>query len=548
MESQGMSSEDPRTSSAGKQSGSPSEDSNPSVLKPQVIPTAKIPSVSPRLREQALPEKDDDRFFDRWVVDKAQELGSRAVKRQALDKLKDTVLAFAKWRSLRHAPALERENMADKSLVASTPAKIDKARKEAERSIVSAKEAEEKANQCEARADDAADELSLFRPALRGTEWDVVILLLANAVIFAVDIFVIHAALGRIPGNEQEYWLTAITMGAGAVVIGDALGWISGVGAICRDNSIGRPGRTVIAVVAGLLILSVWFFVELGEFREFAIVTDAKRNGVILKDPSFFTIAQILFLMASAVTCFAYIARRSGRELLRRQLDLRKECEDFRTDAKSLDDRAEQARLAAAEAPVLCEQAKERIAARAKIAAGNATRDLSQGDYLKTLIVSEYMKERADVESGARYWQFAQVRGTIERTAVLRLGLPVAASLAGGGIAFWVLGSLFAAVVTAAIIAAAFLVADSKGDSEDDSDLERQQRQRYVAQLVASTRKGADRAGDIERLVPFPASAFTATPATTGSSNGGQDRRRRLMTKDEQAGVEKATIVYRKDD
>lgn len=544
MESQGMSSQDSQASSAGE-SRSSTEDPRPSVLRPQAMPTAEVPSMTPRLREQALPEKGDDRFFDRWAVDKARDLGARAVRRPALEKLREAVSAFAEWRSLRHGPAVERENMADRSLVASTPAKIVKAKEEAERLSASADEAKEKADRHEAQVQEAAEEISSLRPALRGTEWDILILLLANVVVFVVDIFIIHAALGRIPGNEQEYWLTAIVMGAGAVVVGDVLGWIAGVGAIRKDGSIGRPGKPAIAAIAGLLILSVWFFVKLGDFREFAIVAEAKSNGVLLEDPTFFTSAQILFLLAAAVVCFSYVARRNGRELLRWHQDLRDELDGYRTEVKSLRRLAEQARLTAAEAPVLCMQAEERIAARERIAKGAAEHDRKQGAYLKTLVVSEYMKERADVESGVRYWQFEQPGQASGSTILLRLAPAVVGTLAAGGIAFWVVGSLFAAIASAAIVALAFFVAGGRdGSDEEEIALESQRQQKYIAQLVASARKGGERAGDIERLVPFPPPAPDPAPQTPPETNGGSDRRRH-MTRAERAKMKKTTIVYR---
>ena len=546
LESQGMSSQDSRTSKLDEESQSFAEDPQPSALRPQAMPTAEVPSMSPRIREQALPEKEDDRFFDRWVVDKARDLGARAVRRAALEKLKEAVDAFAQWRSLRHGPAAERENMNDRALVASTPARIKRAEAEADRLGKAADEVEERAGRCEVEMQETAEDLSGFRPALRGTDWDLLILLLANAVVFAVDIFIIHAALGRIPGNDREYWLTAITMGAGAVVVGDALGWMAGAGAIRKDGSIGRPGRSTVAAVAGLLILSIWFFVELGDFREFAIVAEARDNGVNLKDPSFFTIAQTVFLLASAVSCFAYVARRTGRGLLRQRLDLQKERDDYRAEAKTLREGVEQARRVAAKAPVLCEQAKKRIAARDRIAKGDAEHDLKQGEYLKALVDPEYMRERADVESGVRYWQFE--RGSEpDRTVLLDFVPAVVASLAAGGIAFWVVDSLFAAVITSAIVALAFFVTGDWDSAEEDGDepvLERERQRKYIARLVASARKGKDRAGDIEGLVPFPPATPPDQSVKSNADNGGKGGSRRL-TKEEKAKMKKTTILYR---
>lgn len=520
-----------------------SEDPQPSALRPQQMPTAELKPISPRVREQPLPEKDDDRFFDRWAIDKARELGARAVKRTGLDKLRDAIGAFAEWRSLRHAPAVERENMADRSLVASTPAKIERATAEAKRAEAAAGEAEEKARTREAEVRGAERALARYRPALRGTEWDLLILLLASAVIFAVDIFVIHVALGRIPGNEQEYWLTAITMGAGAVVVGEVMGWIAGVATVRKDGSIGRPNRPAIVAIAALSILSVWFFVELGDFREFAIVTEAQNNGVLLKDPTFFTLAQTLFLVAAAAVCFAYVARRNGRELLRIHKDLKEEHAAAEAEVAALRARAEQARQTAAEAPVLCEQAKERIAARDRIALGSAKHDRKQGEYLKALVVPEYMRERADVESGVRYWQFAQAAaGEISTWILIALG--AVASLAAGGIAFWVVGTPFAAVATTVIVGLALYGIATL--SEETTGRERDRVRRYVARLMVGARKGKDRATDIEQLVPQPPLGSDRAGGEEARGNGHGDAARKL-SKEERAAMERSTILYRDD-
>lgn len=543
MEGQGMSSEDPR--SPFEESRSDSEDPRPSALRPQVMPTAEVPSMSPRVREQALPEKDDDRFFDRWVVDKAQQLGARAVKRSALAKLREAVQSFAEWRSLRHDPAAERANMSDKALVASTDATISKAEAEAERFAAEAKEAEEKAEELDRAAETVAEKLSRFAPALRGSEWDFYLALLANVVVFGVDIFIIHLSLGLIPGDEMEYWLTALAMGAGAVVVGDVVGWIAAAGSIRKDGSIGRPGGPSAAAVAGILILAVWFFVELGDFREDGILALAQQDGVRLGSPTFFTVAQILFVLAAAAACFAYVARRQGRETKVEHTKALEERDATRKEAKSLRERVERALRVAAEAPALREAAKERIQAREKIAAGDAKHDLKQGEYLKSLIDPEYMRERADVESGARYWQL-ESRAESSRPATLRVGLAVAATLFAGGIAFWVVQSLFAAVATAAIVAAAFALASGRGDSEEETEGERERRRRYVAQMVVAARRGKDRAGDIERLVPFPPPA--PAPGRAADGNGRARPGRRDLTEEEARALKKSTIRVSDDD
>ncbi len=183
LESQGMSSEERNTYSKDE-SRSGSEDPRPSTLRPQVMPTAEIPSMSPRIREQALPEKKDGRFFDRWVVDKARGLGARAVKRTVLVKLREVVRAFAEWRSLRHAPAAERESVSDREIVASATATIQKAKTEAVRLDADAKDVERKAARRAAEAEEAEKAHSALPPALRGSkDWDIALTVLANLVV-----------------------------------------------------------------------------------------------------------------------------------------------------------------------------------------------------------------------------------------------------------------------------------------------------------------------------------------------------------------------------
>jgi hypothetical protein len=537
MKSQGLLSEDRRTSSEDPRF--PAEDPRPTALQPQAMPTAEVPSMSPRLREQALPEKEDDRFFDRWAVDKARELGARAVKRSALAKLREAVRGFAEWRSLRHGPAAERANVSDRELVASTDATIVKAEAEARRLNTEADRLEDKAGEADQEVEALGERLLRFAPALRGSDWDFNLVLLANAVVFGVDIFIIHLSLGLIPGSAREYWLTALAMGAGAVVVGDVLGWVAAAGSIRKDGSIGRPSRPSIAVAAGLLILAVWFFVELGDFREDGILALARQDGVRLGNPTFFTIAQILFVLAAAAACFAYVARRHGREAHAQYLEAVGERDAHRKQLRSLRERAERARRVAAEAPALRKAAQERIRARERIAAGDAEQDIKQGEYLQSLIEPEYMRERADVESGVRYWQ-VESDDEFGRSEWLLIGAAVAATLFSGGLAFLVVHSVFAAVVTGAIVAGAFALASGRRDSDEEGAPKRERRRRYVAQMVAAVRNGKDRAGDIERLVPIP----PPSPASSGSADGNGRRRsgRRSLTEEDTRALKNSTI------
>jgi hypothetical protein len=104
----------------------------------------------------------------------------------------------------------------------------------------------------------------------------------------------------------------------------------------------------------------------------------------------------------------------------------------------------------------------------------------------------------------------------------VRWGVGVAATLAGGGLAFWVLGSIFAAVVTGVIVAGAYALITGRGGSADEDAAERERRQRYIAKLMATVRFSDERATDIERLVPFPPPPpdSNGNKAENGDGNG----------------------------
>jgi hypothetical protein len=524
------------SASASDDSASPNEHVNPAALRPQEIPRVEGEPLPPRPREQALPEKDDDRFFDRWVVDKARVLGGRAVKQPALEKLKQTVRSFAEWRSLRHAPAAEHRSQSDKELVASTPERINNLQARADRFEAKAEETKREATRHEAEVDEKAGMRDELRPALRGSGADLPLVVFANLTVFGVDFYIIQVALETLPGTAETHRFTAAMLGAGAVVVGDILGWMAAASSFRRDGSLQRPRPAAIAFVTSLLILAVWFFGELGEFRE-AGLKAAENRGAVFGDPTFFTLAQILFLIASAVSSFAYIGRRTGRELHASHAVAAKQLKELQAKVESLQTDARDARQAAAEAPALCLEAEERIRSREKIAVGEAQRDLKQGEYLESLVVPEYMRERAAVESGIYRWLFGDEE---EQSRLGQLG-PAAAiitTLAAGGITYWVVGSALISIVTGVIVAAAIALALA---SRNEDGVERGHPWKAIAEMVPSARKGSERATDIERLV----AADSADTVQNGNGNG---RGKRATYREMQERFEKMKEIFDGDD
>lgn len=524
-------------SGAFDDSPSPEEDPRPDVLRLQELPRAEGKTLPPRSREQALPEKDDDRFFDRWVVDKARALGSRAVRQPALEKLKQTVRAFAEWRSLRHAPAAEHQSQSDKELVASTPERIDNLEARATGFEAKAEETRREATRYQAEVDERAARIDELRPALRGSAADLPLTACANLAVFGVDFYIIQVALETLPGTPETHRFTAAMLGAGAVVVGDILGWMAAAGSFRQDGSIQRPRPAAIAFVASLLILAVWFFGELGDFRE-AGLKAAENRGAVFGDPTFFTLAQILFLIASAVSSFAYVGRRTGRELQATHATAVKQLKDLQKKVESLQTKARDARQAAAEAPALRLAAEERIRSRERIAAGQAERDLKQGEYLESLVVPEYMRERAAVESGIYRWLFGDGE---EQLHVAQLGSVVAivATLAAGGIAYWVMESALISIITGVIVAAAFALALASRNERTEGG----RSWKAIAQMVPSARKGNERATDIERLV----TADSIDPAQNGNGNG-NGRGKAMTYKELQERFEKMREIFEGDD
>jgi hypothetical protein len=487
------------------------EDPQPIALRPQEIPRAEGKPLPPRPREQALPEKDDDRFFDRWVVDKARALGGRAVRQPALERLMRTVRTFAEWRSLRHAPTAEQESLSDRALVASTSERIKSLEAEATQLELKADETAQEAAGHDRDANEAAEKIADLRPALRGSRFDFRLLLLSNLVVFGVDFYIIQVALETIPGTPEQHRLTAAMLGGGAVVVGDVIGWMAAAGSFRRDGALQRPRPVAIAAVSSLLILAVLFFGELGDFREVGLEA-AKDRGPDFGDPTFFTIAQILFLIASAVVSFAYVGRRTGRELRSsHEAEVAKHAE-LKSEVKLLRTQAAEARKTAAEAPARRLEAEERIRSRERIAADKAKHDLKQGEYLESLVVPEYMRERAAVESGIYRWQFDEEEA--RRNPTLLGPIPaVVATLAAGGLVYWVMENALVSIFVGLIVGASFALALAWRNAEG---VERGRSWRYVAQLTPSARKNGERATDIEHLVPVE----DAEPVQNGDRNG----------------------------
>ncbi|HEX6455332.1 MAG TPA: hypothetical protein VF009_02290 [Solirubrobacterales bacterium] len=504
----------------------PSSDDDPraSVLRPQEMGRAEAKPIPPRIREQALPEKDDDRFFDRWVVDKARGLGERAVRQPALDQLKKTVRSFAEWRSLRHRARAETESIGDRELVASTAERIRNAEAEAGRLEASAEEADRDATRFARDIEEANERIADLRPALRGSpRWDFRLVGLANFVVFGVDFYIIQIALRSIPGTSSQHRLTALMLGMGAVVVGDVLGWMAAAGSINREGEIHRPRPATIAAVAGMLILAIWFFGELGEFRE-AGLRAAEQRGPDFGDPTFFTIAQILFLIAAAVSCFAYMGRRTGRELYRAQQEGLARRDQLRREVSSLKERATEAHRRAAEAPALSKAAEERIRSRERIADGKAKHDLKQGEYLESLVVPEYMRERAGVESGIRAWHFGRPT-QLNVPPLLLVSSAIAGTLMAGGITYLIMGNVLTSVITGVVVAFAFALA-LWGRHGDEVEPERPWW--YVARLFATARKPEERATDIEQIVPFDADEASRDSHANGNHSARRATRKEL--------------------
>jgi hypothetical protein len=484
------------------------EDIRPSLLRPEVMPAAKAVSVEPRLRQQAIPEKTDTRFRDLWARDLARALGERAVRREIIrERLVPAIRGLAEWSALRHEVDAERESVDDHQEVATAEAKIKEADSETKRRDAEAEEEAQKAERYEQEAKVAAERRTALRPALRGSWWDWALLLLGNAVVLAVDVFVLHLGLALTIGSNGEHWITALLMGAGAVVVCDVLAWIAAAGTIRADDTFKHPPWQVLAAIAALSAVAVWFFVDLGDFRGASLQAQAHRDGLQIANPSFFTLGQVLFLIGAAVLCFSYFARRPGRELLRRQRETRKQCDIHLENVKRLHREAEEVRRVAAEVPVRRDAAAARIKARGRIAKAAAQLDRQEGVYQGDWVVVESEVPRADVEIGRHYWFVngesqaeTRTRAT-DRIKPVRIGLP---ALLASAATLIVAGSLAAAAITGLAVAAALILgARGRGASETDERVVKRDLARAFKAEIEPTSTGGGRASDIDRLVPL---------------------------------------------
>src|SRR4249920_3886785 len=184
--------------------GSPSSDPRPSVLRSEVMASAKEVKVTPKVRDQALPEKDDHRFFDRWMFDFARQLGKRAAKAIAVERLIAGGERFADWRAEGKELTAEEQNAEDLKLVASTDSRIERALGEVEQFETSEAEERALAREFEDELSAVAERHSRLIPAMRGSSVDRYLVLLVGGVIFGVDLFVIQLALTQTVGDPTE--------------------------------------------------------------------------------------------------------------------------------------------------------------------------------------------------------------------------------------------------------------------------------------------------------------------------------------------------------
>ena len=328
------------------------------------------------------------------------------MKRDVVTKrLIPAIRGLAKWSALRHDVEAERESVDDHQEVATAEAKIRQADGEAERRDAEAADKAQKAEGYEQEAKAAAERCAALRPALRGSGWDWwLLVLLGNAVVLAVDVFVFHLGLGLTIGGDTEHWATALLMGAGVVVACDVLAWISAAGTIRPDGTFKPPPWLALVPVAVLSTVAIWFFVNLGVFRAESLQALGRQDGLRIASPEFFTLGQVLFFVATAALGFAYFARRPGRELLQRQQAAQRLRDTHLANAERLRREAENARRVAAEVPVRRDAAAARIKARGRIARAAAQLDRQEGVYQGDWVVVESEVPRADVEIGRHYW------------------------------------------------------------------------------------------------------------------------------------------------
>jgi hypothetical protein len=505
-----------------------STNGKPALLQPEALAKAKEVEVEPAIREQGLPEKQDDRFMDRWTLDWAHDLGERVVRRLGLQRLQEGTEKFGDWRALGHEVRRRQEDSDDAVEIATSDPRISEQARRATVCEARAVVEEDKADGFAKKRQAAEDERMALPPALRGSRSDIFLLVLASAVLFAVDILILHQALALLTGSNEEHWVTAVLLGAGVVVIGDVVGWALAAAMVRGRGTFKAPAERVAIAIAMLVLLTIFFFVALGIFRADSLDKLAKMDGLPVSSPGFFTLAQILFFVGAAACCFSYIARADGRLLLRRFKEARKDEKSYRDKAAKLRDEAERAHREVGEAPIRRRAAEARLASREAVAAAQAERDRLQAEYLKPLLEVEYLNRRAEVEAGLRYWTFTRIREVAfnfrSLAWLLHPGLTLAVLTAG--VTYAATSSVtFTATAGLSVLLAIWvgrLVSGAGKEPESSSEVEIVE-QDYVADVRDKPLpKESPRATEIERLGRrSPADAGSNPPP---SKNGGPAR------------------------
>lgn len=383
------------------------------MLRPEAMGKAKDVQVDPVVREQGLPEKDDHRFMDRWTLDWARDLGERVVRRLGLKRLQEGTEGFGEWRALGHEVRRRQEDTEDKVEIATSDSRVTTEAEHVEIFEAREKLEEDRADGYEIKAKAAEETRTGLTPAMRGGRADVYLLVAASAVLFAVDILILHQAFGLLTGADWEHWGTAGLIGAGVVVIGEVVGWALAAAMVRERGTFKAPAEKVAIAISLVVLLTVLFFVSLGIFRADSLDQLAELDKVPVASPGFFTLAQILFFIGAAACCFSYIARADGRLLLAQLKEALEKEKDHRRKAADNRVKADQARREVGQAPIRRQAAEARLASREKVAEAQAKRDRQQARYLKPLLEAEYLSRRAEVESGLRYWTFVRSQVTL---------------------------------------------------------------------------------------------------------------------------------------
>lgn len=487
------------------------EDPRPQLLEPEVFAKPKPVELDPVVREQGLPEKEDHRFMDRWSLDRARDLGERVVRRLGLERLQEGTEEFGEWRALGHEVRRYQEGADDAVEIATADDRTAEQARRAEAREARAVVEEDVADGFEQKAKEAQEKRMELSAALRGSAADLVLWILAKLVLFAVDILVLHQALDLTTGSSFEHWATAGLIGAGVVVVGDVVGWALAAGTVRGRGTFRRPAEQVAIATALVVLLAVGFFVAMGTFRADSLVEQARLDEISISSPGFFTLAQILFFVGAAASCFSYIARSEGRELRgRHKRELEREAE-YRTKASKLREAAEEAWAAMGEAPIRKKAAEARQAAREAAALAQAERDRQQAKYLTPLLDAEYLARRAEVESGLRFWTVGQEGQTAPREGLglSRLAHPglIVAALAAAVTFIATSSGVIAGTVGLSVLVAIYvglLAAGKPDEGPAGGPVEEDSSQAFVADVRAEPLPmGSNRASEIEGMVPL---------------------------------------------